>query len=123
MCDLSKTLVTLGCGAETNENLTYFEQLTTISSGPCGVKVCKQNAEICQIRLDFDTFVITGPYTTTTTVISTLNGVISKASGSKEVSLVSNCLTDVFSVSDQVGSFLLPCFLSHDSLHSVLCKL
>ena len=58
------------------------------------------------MRLDFDTFVITGPYTTTTTVISTLNGVINKKSGSKDVSLVSACLTDVFSVSDQVCSYL-----------------
>ena len=57
------------------------------------------------MRLDFDTFVITGPYTTTTTVISTLNGVINKKSGSKDVSLVSACLTDVFSVSDQVCLF------------------
>ena len=58
------------------------------------------------MRLDFDTFVITGPYTTTTTVISTLNGVINKKSGSKDVSLVSACLTDVFSVSDQVCLYL-----------------
>ena len=67
------------------------------------------------MRLDFDTFVITGPYTTTTTVISTLNGVINKKSGSKDVSLVSACLTDVFSVSDQVYSYLPP--MKFDSLN------
>ena len=67
------------------------------------------------MRLDFDTFVITGPYTTTTTVISTLNGVINKKSGSKDVSLVSACLTDVFSVSDQVCSYLPP--MKFDSLN------
>ena len=37
-----------------------------------------------------------------------LNGVINKKSGSKDVSLVSACLTDVFSVSDQVCSYLPP---------------
>lgn len=45
--------VTLGCGASTDENLTYFEQLSTISSGPCGLRVCKINANICQVTFYF----------------------------------------------------------------------
>ena len=63
-----------------------------------------------QATLPLQTSLITGPYTTTTTVISTLNGVINKKSGSKDVSLVSACLTDVFSVSDQVCSYLPPTY-------------
>jgi hypothetical protein len=43
--------VTLGCGASINENVSYFEQLATISSGPCAASICKINANICQVFL------------------------------------------------------------------------
>ena len=50
------------------------------------------------MRLDFSTFVITGPSTSTTTAYSILNGEITPAGGSG-ASHGTRCLTDTFSVS------------------------
>ena len=71
-----------------------------MGSGMCGAKVCKLNNDICQIRLDFETFVISGPSTVTSSISTHLFGVVagSTASGS-DVSQAGNCLTDTFSIS------------------------
>ena len=52
-----------------------------------------------QIRLDFDTFVITGPSTTTTssTNLKHIGGTFDSAGG-KKVSLRTVCATDIFNV-------------------------
>ena len=50
------------------------------------------------MRLDFSTFVITGPSTSVTTAYSILNGEITPAGGSG-ASHGTRCLTDTFSVS------------------------
>ena len=44
-------------------NNTYFSS-TGSDTSPCGISVCRTNDQICQIRLDFDDFVIAGPVTT-----------------------------------------------------------
>merc|ERR1739844_530000 len=53
------------CGSTTSENLTSWTQDTTVatSGGTCSLKVCPIDDSICSIRLDFTTFVITGPNT------------------------------------------------------------
>jgi len=57
---------TLGCGSSSAENNSYFE-VSDPSSGQCKAQICKSDDNVCQIRLDFDTFVITGPSTATVT--------------------------------------------------------
>ena len=94
--------VTLGCGSITTENCTYFESATTVNTGACRAKICKADSNICQIRLDFQKFVITGPMTTSTSVTAILNGQPSYATG-KKVALTTQCLTDTFTVSGQMG--------------------
>ena len=116
-------LVTFGCGSTSSENLTYFE-VSNANEGECTAKICKQdgvcqvlyiqidyysskkrdiglskNDSVFQIRLDFDTFVITGPSTTTTssTNLKHIGGTFDSASG-KKVSLRSVCATDIFNV-------------------------
>ena len=96
-------LVTLGCGSRTTENCTYFESATSPSTGACRAKICKADDNICQIRLDFLKFVITGPATTSASVAAILNGQVVKTANGKEVSLTTQCLTDTFTVSGQVG--------------------
>ena len=54
------------CGQTTSLNNTYFASTTSGDSSPCSLRVCRANTNICQIRLDFDTFSIDGPVTTTT---------------------------------------------------------
>jgi len=52
--------VTAGCGSTILRNNTYF-QSSGGESSPCSVTVCKASDNICQIRLDFDTFNIDQP--------------------------------------------------------------
>ena len=54
--------VTLGCGGTSSENCTYF-QSGGQEVGQCRLKICPCSDNICQLRLDFQTFVITGPST------------------------------------------------------------
>ena len=93
--------VTLGCGSSTTENCTYFEVTSASSlSGACSAKICKTNTDICQIRLDFTTFVITGPNTVTDSYNLMLNGDI-VLDGGKKVAQTGMCLTDTFAISNQ----------------------
>ena len=91
--------VTIGCGGSTSENCTYFEYTGT-NSGPCNARVCKLSSAICQIRLDLDTFIITGPSTavTTNSLMVELGGMIRAANGGKIFTQRTNCATDTFSI-------------------------
>ena len=72
-----------GCGGQTSINNTYFKvnsewsgltsanQLNTLycqstgsDSSSCTLKVCKSGPDVCQLRLNFDTFVAAQPLTT-----------------------------------------------------------
>merc|ERR1711936_1340049 len=55
------TFVINTCGSSTSENITYWTSPTTVSSGSCDLSVCPIGDDICQLRLDFTTFVTTGP--------------------------------------------------------------
>lgn len=90
---------TIGCGATSSENQTYFDSTNSPSAGECRAKICKCGSNICQIRLDFHSFIITGPSTLTQTVAETLGGAIS--SGGAAVHAASQCQTDLFTVSNQ----------------------
>jgi len=50
------------CGGSTAVNNTYFASGDSDSS-PCTFSVCKASSDICQIRLNFDTFNIAQPST------------------------------------------------------------
>eukprot|EP00095_Tigriopus_kingsejongensis_P011400 maker-scaffold68_size422247-snap-gene-3.21 protein:Tk11400 transcript:maker-scaffold68_size422247-snap-gene-3.21-mRNA-1 annotation:"hypothetical protein GUITHDRAFT_74010" len=95
--------LTQGCGTTTSENCTYFESDGT-SSGICTLKVCRCNDSICQLRLDFDTFMISGPSTSTEIVAGTFFGqALSSLFGADQAS-ASQCLTDSFSATNPGGS-------------------
>ena len=55
-------LFSRGCGATTSVNNTYFASSSSDSS-PCTFTVCKCSSDICQIRLNFNTFQTASPYT------------------------------------------------------------
>ena len=55
--------VTFGCGATRSENMTFFELSGVSGASNCVAKICKKDDNICQIRLDFNTFVIAQPTT------------------------------------------------------------
>ena len=63
-------LVELDCGGKTSENITHFTKSVdegAALTGKCDAEVCRLNNNICQLRLDFTTFVLAGPSTNTQT--------------------------------------------------------
>ena len=60
--------VVKGCDGITYENNTYFSSATYAS--PCVLKVCKMDSNICQLRLDFETFDIAQPESSTTPIVT-----------------------------------------------------
>ncbi len=60
--------------------------------------ICIQTLHFCylQLRLDFTNFVITGPQTSSISVVKTTKGEVDAAGVAQ--SLASQCLTDTFSV-------------------------
>ncbi|TRY67506.1 hypothetical protein TCAL_11774 [Tigriopus californicus] len=90
-CIFSKT-----CGQQSSENCTYFESGRNLA-GSCELKVCKADSNICQLRLDFDSFVISGPSTSATSYAKTVAGSVS-AGATNEIATKTQCLTDLFSV-------------------------
>jgi len=94
------------CGAVIAENNTYFESEGEEKSH-CSISVCKASDSIVQLRLDFLTFVITGPETSAATTAEQArtvgNDLNIDAAGTNSVTLASRCLTDVFSVSNPGG--------------------
>ena len=92
--------VTLNCGGTSSENCPYFDSSTSVLTGACKAKICKANSNICQIRLDFSTFVITGPSTSSVSVGKMLAGDFNP--GGVAMADTTQCLTDTFSISNQV---------------------
>merc|ERR1712226_458455 len=86
----------IGCGGSSSENCTYIE-ITSPSAGKCTPQICPTTSNICQIRLELETFVITGPSTISTSIGLFLGGEASAAGvvqGDK-----GTCKSDTFSIS------------------------
>merc|ERR1712242_524538 len=61
------TFVVTTCGSSSSENLTYWTNPSTLTLGStCSLTICPISDDICSIRLDLKTFVLTGPSTRTT---------------------------------------------------------
>jgi len=60
--------------------------------------ICPCSNNICQLRLDFENFVITGPSTLTESVAKIAPGGLINIAAGKKVSLATQCLTDTFDV-------------------------
>merc|ERR550539_803706 len=99
------TFVVTTCGSSTSENITYWTtaSITTGDLTTCGLTVCPVNTDICSLRLDFTTFVITGPNTISALIATKrkfgtpgaadLTDTAHKMTGS---SYTTNCLYDSF---------------------------
>ena len=90
-------LVVLGCGGRSSENCTYFEA-ANFGAGSCKATICPCGSNICQLRLDFTSFVITGPSTTSESTAKAQNGAVRSGAVGKSVSQATQCLTDTFTV-------------------------
>merc|ERR1712079_454950 len=59
----------ISCGGSSSANNSYAVMSTysvTSDSDPCTYTFCKTNSDVCKLRIDFDTMVLSDPYTTTT---------------------------------------------------------
>merc|ERR1719232_1747364 len=48
-------------GGSISENCTYFTSAQRTTGSSCTLTVCKSDADVCQLRLDFETFTLTNP--------------------------------------------------------------
>jgi len=83
----------LACGESTTQNNTYAiisSYSTSSDKDPCTYTICKQNADVCKIRIDFDTMVLAGPFT---------NHILAK-----EGPKLGDCIFDTLTVSNPGGS-------------------
>merc|ERR1711970_725029 len=85
------------CGSSTSENCTYFLSTDRSLGTTCSLTVCKSSSSVCQIRLDFESFVLSNPVTVTTITI----GPASTGAGSGNS--LGECQTDTFAVSSPCG--------------------
>merc|ERR550519_2369507 len=77
------------CGAGSiSENCTYFTSSALNKGGSCDLTVCKSASDVCQLRLDFETFVLNNPVTATAVTITT----------TVNANRVGSCDTDSFGV-------------------------
>lgn len=57
----------LACGKSSTANATYAiidSYSTSTDTDPCIYKYCKNNVDVCKLRIDFDTMVLAPPFTT-----------------------------------------------------------
>eukprot|EP00095_Tigriopus_kingsejongensis_P001242 maker-scaffold160_size295910-snap-gene-1.34 protein:Tk01242 transcript:maker-scaffold160_size295910-snap-gene-1.34-mRNA-1 annotation:"hypothetical protein L798_10568" len=92
---------TINCGGRRSENCTYFESRGG-EVGGCIATICPCSTNICQLRLDFEQFTITGPSTSIISIGTFKFGEIATAAGA-QYSTGSQCLTDSFSVGSPTG--------------------
>jgi len=90
-------VISLECGGTSRDNCTYMQlgprSTFTSSNEVCTYKVCQTNDKVCRIRLDFQTFSITGPVTGQT--IAAVTDVKQRASA------IGDCTKDSFRVASQ----------------------
>jgi len=108
------TFLITTCGATTMENSTRWTMPTTIgqTATSCSLSVCP-NSDICSLRLDFTTFVITGPNTvsigTVRRRLGTPVGNINDANYAREgSSYATNCQLDMFTATSASTSTAPP---------------
>merc|ERR1719275_451811 len=62
----------IACGATMNQNNSYAiisSYSTSSDADPCTYTICKSSSDICKIQIDFDTLVLSDPFSTTSTAV------------------------------------------------------
>merc|ERR1712106_119503 len=86
------------CGAGSiAENCTYFTSSSMSVGSSCSLTICKCSSDVCQLRLDFETFALANPVTATDITV----GAAAAADGS--ANRIGNCDTDSFTTTSPGG--------------------
>jgi len=90
----------LACGGSASENQTYLVQasVTTLTS-PCKYTICPAATNICRIRFDFTTMVLSGAVAGTVSAAAAAVG----GAGILNGPLIGNCVDDQFQISGGLG--------------------
>ena len=83
------------CGSSTTQNITYLN-LNQTTSGSCNFEICPLSSDVCKLRLDFESFTLTGPLEDTFTDVS--ESIIKD-----QHSIIGTCLNDNFVVAPAEG--------------------
>ena len=94
--------VTIRCGTATSENCTYFESQGT-EIGSCAATICRSHNNVCQLRLDFNNFILGGPEAGTVTTTKLLNGLPAQSVNAIPARAATQCNVDSFSVTRPTG--------------------
>ena len=93
-------VLSVGCGEKTFQNGTFltWDADTDSSSGSrsCDFRVCSSDPEVCTLRLDFESLVLTGPQEDNYT--SAVDSVVKNSH-----SLVGQCLSDSLVIAPSEG--------------------
>merc|ERR1712223_2158869 len=88
----------LSCGQSSSQNCTYLSQASVTSmTSPCTYTICPCSSQICRIRFDLTTFVISSAVAGTTS--SGATGAAASLAGPS----LGDCVDDSFSVSGGLG--------------------
>jgi len=90
--------ITLACGGSSSENMTYAiigTYSTSNDEDPCVYKICKRSADICKLRIDFESFTIATATAFTTNAADGLAQLYGLAAG--------KCDSDVLTISNPGG--------------------
>ena len=79
------------CGRTYSQNLTYWTKTAGTATSPCTINVCKCQAEVCFLRLDFNSFNLYQPDTDTTAANPTLAGQCVQVRAGRSSSLNARC--------------------------------
>lgn len=104
------TFVVNECGGTTSENSTAWTMPDDLpaTANTCGLTVCP-STDICSLRLDFTTFVITGPSTKSTMSVrrrlgTPVGNILDLAYVAEGSSYATNCLVDIFTATSASSS-------------------
>jgi len=81
-------------GGSVSQNLTYFTSSSRSLGSACKLKICKCATDVCQLRLDFETFVLNNPVTVTTLTVAGPDAAIAAGSANS----LGDCQVDQFTV-------------------------
>ena len=91
-------MFTISCGDTSSANNSYAivsSYSTSSDSDPCTYTFCKTNSDVCKLRIDFDTMVLTSP----TTYVKQTTETDTYLLGGK----LGDCTTDTLTVSNPGG--------------------
>lgn len=83
-------------GGSIAENCTYFTSSKLTTGSSCSLTICKCSSDVCQLRLDFETFVLNNPVTAIAVTVG-------PAAASGTANRIGNCDTDSFTITTPGG--------------------